>query len=276
MKNKIGRIWNLILIIIVFQLISCQKKIENKDITIIDNIVLGTPANTCGKYLDSLGIQSKVFFTRPIFYTFEKNILDNRIKFWYTTRFNYSDFGNANRSHLGLYYTISQSDAIVSYIVFIVNVLKPVFIFDDKKEEFIASLGSEYSYGGLSQSVCCLELDAILNALKAKYGEPQKYEKRSNNYYEIYGNEIKEYRTNPDSLFSFGQNELYVWNTKYVKISFFNGFTTPRMYFDIKTKFYSFEQAPNINEFTCNFGAYIQYELTNEAIKKLGLDKEKI
>ncbi len=275
MKKKTYYFSLCIITFLLLTVFSCKNKIDKKEITIIDDVVLGKPKPSFEKYLDSLGIASNVFFTKPFFYNTDQNILDYRIKFWYTTRFNFSSYSTDKTSHLGLFYTINKSDAVVGLVVIIANIMIPALVYDVDQDK-VSMISQEYGYGGISQSVCISELTDIQSKLQSKYGIPKIVEKKSNNYYVLEGNNINAYRTAPDSLFAMLQNELYVWETKYLDITFFNGITDFNRFYDTAKNEYYFGKKQNSTSILCNFGACITYLLKNETQKKLGLDKDKI
>lgn len=276
--KKIKRISIIVISILSILIIICTScnKIDEKEITIIDDIVLGKPSNTFYNYLDSIGIPSKAFFTRPFFTSDEKNILENRIKLYYTNQFNFTQYKNDKSDHFGFYYQIlDNNNNNVGLIVMIGSVMPTVII--NSQGDNISFIDDNVTRGGINQSVCVFLLDDILYKLESKYGKGTKIEKESNPLYLIKGSNVETYQTGIDSLST--ENVRYDWKTQYINISFCYGIPDPNTWFIPETNIYywgKFNYMTGTHPMKCNYGASITYQLNNKAMKELGFDKNKI
>lgn len=261
-----------ILSILLIVCASCNK-INEKEITIIDDIVLGKPSKIFFEYLDSLGIPNDVFFIKPFFNSDDGSLLDNRIKLYYTNQFNYANYACDNSCHLGVFYPIANSSGnIVRLDVIIINSMPAYYI---ENGEF-SLIDKKNTNNSINQSVFVTICSEIRCKLEAKYGTPKDIQNQSNLCYIFSKNAVEGFEVDPNEQLVLGENVRYEWETEYMYINFYSGIYSKYAQFNKEEKRYVFGNKLNLSTSPCYFSPYISYQLKNETIKKLGLDKDKI
>ena len=169
MKNKIGYYGYLIFIILALQLISCQKKIDKIDVTIIDDVVLGKNSETFDNYLDSLGISKKVFYT-DINQFYDENQDFNKLKIndYYTKQFDLPQYKDAHNKvcHYGLYQSVTWAESmkICGLIIIFGTTTNPILITKKGFENLTDLTGIE----GVNESIYIVFVNDIIKIILKK------------------------------------------------------------------------------------------------------------
>lgn len=268
-----------ILVLAVFSctLTSCKNEIDKKDLTVIDGVQLGTSLDALYKQFDSLKVSNKIIYTKLMFSDFAESG-KNKLKVYVTDIFNTSKYGSEETEHYGIYYPtkLTGTKNVVGLNVLLVHTA-PAFLIS--KFEF-SNLTKETQITGISQDISDEQADDIATMLSKKYGTPTdtltfEYTK----FYVLEGTQIRDYHS--DSL---NVGELYFWETKHVRIKYFKGIRSPNSTYNTQDHSYMtyFDSNPfrvinfENGERPCRSYSYITYELTDEAIQQLGLDKPRL
>ena len=257
-------------------LASCNQ-ISSKDITVIEGVRLGTTIDELYSQFDSLKIPAKIFFTKIIF-SASDDIGQNKFKNYVTDLFNSSNYGSQFVQHYGLYYptTMSGTKNVVSLAILLIHTSPSIAI----SNRGITHLTKETNIPGIGQDISYSQADDIAIMLSNKYGKPSDTLKSEYlKFYVIKGTQIIDYHSDSSNI-----GELLIWKTKYVDVKYFKGISSPTNTFDSKAHSYTtyFDNSPfrkidyDRGERPCRSYSYISYELNDEAIKKLELDKAKL
>ncbi len=260
----------LFLISSISLFISCNR-IEYKDLEIFEGIHLGTSRNNYTKQLDSLGIKSNIFYTKPFLGAEEAK--SNRVKEATSELLDFSDYENkgADIRHCSLL----MGEQTPEY-----NAISGLYVFLGHTEEAIGI--SKYTKElWFSQSVAISYLDNVKNMLMRKYGKPIEENKELDyhKFFVLSGNGFKKYDINDNE-----KPKITKWKNKYFTVTLFQGFSNPNSVYNKKTKHYSFvffgkkgnKVDLNTNEEPCISFSYIYYNLTKEAVEKLNLGNSNI
>jgi hypothetical protein len=258
--------------------ISCNN-ISEEEVTVIDNIVLGQNMTKFNKQMDSLSIHHQNFLTKLYLDNFN-DIIDenNHINMYYSNIFNFSEAKSNHNDHLGLLYpiTLTGTENNIGLIVLLGHTGKPILSSIVEKDTF---LQSEKHFG---QDTNKNVIDKIKEMYVSKYGNPtSEYESKFNLLYVIEKNQINKY-TDTTRV-----GKEINWNTKYMNITLFTGVDSYDCTYDIDKRYYTetiwslgqrviAKNNIKASEIPCYSYAYIKYELNDEAIRKLKLDKTKI
>ncbi len=275
--------YNLV-IFFAITIVSC-KSIDKNELKTINDIQLGISLKEYSSLLETLNIKQKSFLTGIHFPNYDLN--SHSKSFHYTTNFDFSNYKGKNTSHLGLLYpeVIAGTENIMGLFVLLVHTDNPRFILHRYSEP--QNIGGKYT--SISQHVAIDVLDEIEDMYTRKYGKPIDTITESIfiTYKEISSTEIKSYRP-PDIE---GVYQELIWETKYLRISFFKGMFVNQEKFDTETNRYAYnigldlEGKPEVQEIKvdykngetfCNSYPFIKYELKQDAIDKLKLDNIKI
>lgn len=275
--------FTIALLTIIF--ISGCNSIDKKELKIIDDIQLGTSVAEYDSLLTKLNIERQDFLTTIFFMNY--NFSSNTLNFPYTKNFDFSNFRSSRNKHLGLLYptTLAGTDNIISLSVILVHTETPLFVLPKEVEPQIVS----DDYTCVSQHVSGDVIDAIENMYNSKYGKAKDTitEPMFIRFFKIQGDGIKAY--NPPDIKDFFQE--IVWETKYLKIRLFKGIPSSEEKFDKKENRYRYKIGTNDQgipevrdikvdyqngETMCRAYSFIQYEIKQEIIDKLKLDKKKI
>lgn len=273
MTQKVFNKINCILFVIIYIGISGCNRINPKEITVINDIKLGSTLEEFYIQCDSLNIEKKSFYTKRILTNI--NDLDEcKIRLYVTDIFNSSNYSTKYTQHLGLFCPIrfEGTKNIVGLAVLIVHTSPASLITKDRFEDLEEK-------PCVSQDIVSDQVDEIENLLSHKYGKPTDSFESDYLEFVIERNEIRSYRS--DSL-NNGVN--LVWKTKYLDITLFKGIASPTNTFDLNNLSYNmhFKNNPHreINyddgERPCYAYTYIKYVLNREAIKNLKLDNIKL
>jgi effector-binding domain-containing protein len=278
--NKLIRFFSIIAL--SFCCTTSCNNISIEDITIIDNIELGGDIDKFDKQMDSLSIPKSIFLTKMNLMSSEDILdLNNNIKMYYTTIFDFVELKGEFNNNIGLLYPSNNTEinANVGLTVILGHTKKPRLLLDAiEYENFVP--GNYFSPDLANPHIIKIE-----KLYKEKYGKPtsEKYTKDTP-FYVINNNTIKKF-IDPTRV-----GKEITWKTKYINITFFEGLKSYDNTFKTDQKYYK-ESLMSLafgangtgvydplekNETNCFSYAYIKYELNSEALKELKLDVKKI
>ena len=269
MANKI-----LVLILSFTLFISC-KKISLKDLTVIDDIKLGMNEDAFNSQLDSLHIKQEVFYTKVIFTNLDE-VDNDRVNCYYTDIFNNSKYSSSISKTYGIYYPTNWAGTknIIGLIVLLVHTDNAIAMTSNG----YGNITKESKISGISQNLSVAQTDDIAQMLSNKYGKPLDTSKfEFTTFFVFQGNQIKDYRSDSNNV-----GELLTWKTKCFDIKYFKGIASTESVFNSKenTYFSIIDKTSTIDynngERPCRSYSYIIYQLNDETIKKLQLDKPKL
>jgi hypothetical protein len=248
-------------------LMSCNS-ISKEDLTVIDNVQLGTKGKNFYQYCDSLNILKDDFVTLS-FISHNTNLDDYRVKFYYSEVVNIGMFSGFGHMSIGLYYPViySGTDNVVQLNVLLAHKQTPINI---------EKLQGDRSLTCADQNVNELLLENIYSLLVGKYGRPKEIQKTGTvKMFVIEKNTVKEYGVNVEN-----QGNVYRWETKALEITFFTGIKEYNESYLIKQACYEFnrvkDSTTSVDKWTCKTYPYIQYSIKQNVIEKLKLDKVNI
>jgi hypothetical protein len=272
---------NIYLCLLTFLFISCDG-INQKDISIIENIRLGQEVNSFYKQLDSLGIK-KILYYNVIAPRYQNSSFSEDYYFpaYTSLLFDFSEFNNRNErlSHPSPLIPVTHQGTkkVIGTIVLLGHTNKPWLFFVPDHLKDIYSRNDHFR-----QDINELAFSKILKSYENKYGKPDKVDTSMfNEYFIIKGNSIdKGYDETKESI-------TYHWKTKYIDIKLFKGFNLNAIY---SHEFKRYKESTNLlysnpsgssanpleGQFECVSLPYIMYSLNEKAIKKLGIDKMKL
>jgi len=258
---------------ILIILTSCTK-ITKKDVTIIDDIRLGTTEDGFNRQCDSLKNQQILFYTNSIFgrlFSSSENLDEFRIKGYVTNIFNTSYYNGDSPTlqHYGLFSLINENgtenivglNVLLGYMLTTKNYNLPLF----------------------SQNMSCSQIESIDRMLTEKYGKPDSILKNQNlTFYVLKKNKLLSYSSDTSN---FG--EMLIWKTKYLDITFFKGLASGTDTYNSKKNSYQIHFDYNIKRIIsyeeynegirpCYSFSYICYKLNDPAIKDLDLERVKL
>lgn len=269
---------NKILISIAYFILiltSCSR-INPKDITVIDGIRLGMDEEIFYSQLDSLNIKQQTFYTKGIF-TDLNEVDDYRMNGYITDIFNSSKYSSTFTHTYGIYYptVMTGTRNIIGLKVLLVHTDNALAI----TQNGTGNITKKSKIPALSQNLSYNQIDEIANMISTKYGKPSDtlvFE--LTNFFVIKKNQVKNYHSD-----SINIGELLIWKTKFLDIEYFKGIESLESTFNSKENTYftiidkSYRQIDYENgERPCRSYAYISYQLNEESIKKLELDKTKL
>lgn len=269
---------NIKLFVITVILLSSCSNIDKKEITIVDDIVLGLRKKDMFTQIDSLGLIKNTYLTKSFFSNIDE-IEDNMITTYETHVFDLSKY-QLETSHIGLFYPITAStsnDNIIGVNILFGHTNSPTLISPDG----LFNLEKESGKKSFFQDIPFDLLQEIRYELKSKYGEPIVKSKKAkeNEFYVIEKSLIKEFIGGESEIETGAITE---WKTKYLDIKLFEGLYSNRSTFTNKGYSYSFNTDGKIkvrllgdNESPCVSYVYLQYKLNKETVEKLKLNEAK-
>jgi hypothetical protein len=263
MKKKIKPI---IILSLVF-VFSCHSYTK-QDLKVIDNLLLGLKVNDFYKACDSIGLENKLFVTRTVIK--ENDTIRNfALRYYCTDKFNLTEYHKRGQDHLGLFYltTLAGTDNIFKLNVLLIHTEPPIFASSFLPESYKDSMAV------LSQDVNELLIEEIKNLFLQKYETPKQTITGNNVPIKvIIKNEVIDFMQGPTD-----DGIMYVWETQALIIKYFTGIKNPKNWYSKENRDYwkGYDPITKLSEgdFHCRFGAYISYEVKDEALKKLNLDK---
>jgi hypothetical protein len=274
-NRKIKALFTSVFFLLLF---SCDN-IPKKEITIIDDIVLGQNIPSLYKQMDSLSIPHKGFL-KDISINNYNAILDKNsyTHLYYSDIFNFSDERSIYNEHFGLLWPIALTgtDNNVSLIVLLGHTREPIL--EGEAKNYANSISEKYFKQDVNKNV----IEKIEELYISKYGKPTyEWESELNSIYVIEKDGINQYLNDK----RIGKE--IIWKTKYIDIKLFKGLDSYDCSYNTIRHNYSHiiwrigESKPvkdnlGSNDIPSYSYAYIKYELNEEAIKKLNLKKIKI
>jgi hypothetical protein len=254
-------------------LISCndeQKSISKENLTITEDIVLGSDIDSMYKALKEKKILPGFFYTKMSFSDYSETN-NYSLGIYYTDIFNLSEYRNSliNLNHYGFLYPIELTGT---------NKLLGMNILLVSTQEQLFTSPVKLSSPSVIQEVNELLLDEIENLFSKKYGKPVN--RTTSSFYPVYhieGNQIKEYGS------AGAEAEIVSWETDYLTIDFFKGIKSYETEYDPITPQYQFwwtvggEPKPVKPKFGNKFShsmPYISYMLKDTTVKILKLEKK--
>lgn len=282
---KLLRIKGVIIVITIFislLSIGCSKKqIDKKNLTIIDEIVLGQSMDSLISSYSKMQEPQNIFYTKFTFNSISE-LQYNAISAHFTKVFDLSDYSNniINLYHIGILYptVLIGTNNVIQMDVLLVSTGIP---FSINPMDVNNAIGNNLC---IQQEVNELLISKIIEMYKSKYGEPKTYSNINNyNIYVIENNNIKKYTTGNE------EGQLYIWENKFMKITFFTGnksyYTTftrnPAQYnYIISFGGGGYKKHPEIDYdhgiVSCYSFPYIEYCIKDTIISELGLKSPKI
>jgi hypothetical protein len=252
---------------------SCENSIvtvPKESITIVENIVLGSDADTLFINLKNRNVKVGNYKT-DLFFQDENTDNDNRIRIPYTEVFNFGEYRNKkiDLDHLGLIYPILLygTNRIQGLSVLLVSTHMQIFNSNNANDPVV------------KQEVNESLINDIEKLFIKKYGQPKSREKSKNHkVYSIEGSEIKEYDSTEDYC------DYVVWENEFMIIELFKGYKSYETSFNPINTCYSHEISGNSPQVVIPETGYtysrtmpaIHYQLKDTTIKILGLDKKMI
>jgi hypothetical protein len=286
MKNYIS----LLLIVVVFT--ACDN-VDKKDITVINGIVLGQKLDSAFyNQLPELGIENKLFCTT----SFSLNEQENNNNTCYmsiTKVFDLDEYAQAiPKEHfygvLHFLYQTGTNNLVGLAVILGTNYENSKYQIHDNPTDLKSFFSSPIKiktaegYPYIDQIVKPDVLDAIETMLKNKYGKPASDTQSTHNIYFV----LKNTRVNIDDSLDAGlfRSKVLTWETKNLEIKFVRGFNLMNFsVFDTKKESYGGDIVKDSTgvisadlkswQVPCFSYPYILYQLKNETIKKLKLDK---
>jgi hypothetical protein len=262
--------------ILLISFVSCEKKIPDDKLLVIENITLGQDSNKYDKQFDSLGIQNKKFVKKILLTTF-KDIINSNNYFntFYTNLFN---FGGYKIEHIGIIHptTLEGTNNNFTIKVLICRAVDPWIILE--AESYKSFVKEKY----LRQEVNIEVIKKIKNMYIEKYGYPDDISKSNlNSYFAIEDNNInRKYQEDIEATTN-------TWYEEYFTVTFFEGMDLNGIY-NIDKGSYVESTHPYISnlgneradilkgELNCNAFPYIEYKLNDKAIEILKLNNKKL
>ena len=259
-------------------LFSCNN-IDKKNFEVIEGIELGTNFKKYQEQLDSIGIQTKSFYTKSVFLDLNE-VEYNEIKGDISEIFNLSDFKNRQTNHYAILYptTLAGTDNVTGINVIIGHTSNSIYL---GKTGYV-DLTKRYGKNLFNQNISKDLLDQIKVMLTSKYGEPSldAFESIDNSFFVLQGYQIKEFIGEEKR-----KGKLTRWETEYLEIELFEGLASidavySKNVYNITTPLIGEPTALVIDfdkgERPCVTYVYIKYSLKQETINKLKLDEKKI
>ena len=261
-----------ILLILVFT--SCQG-IDKDDITIIDGVQLGMDEDAFNSQLDSLEINQDVFYTKVLFDNLDE-VDDTRVRFNFTDIFNNNKYNSSVSKTYGLYYPTNWAGTknIIGLTVLLVH-SDNALLFSNTG---FGNITKEKKISGISQNIPDEQSEDIARMLSEKYGPPMDTLKSDlTTFFVFQGKQIGKFHSDNSNL-----GELLIWKTKCIDIRYFKGIESSETFFNknLKGYFTILDKSSSIDydngERMCRSYGYIMYQLNDETIKKMKLDKRKL
>lgn len=267
------------LFIITISVLSCNR-IEKKNLEVIEGIQLGTTYKMYLKQIDSLGIQTKSFYTKSMFTNIDE-IENNQIRVNISDIFNLSDFRNSQTNHYAILNptTLAGTDNTIELNVILGHTGSSVLISDR-----LYDLTKEYGKSAFNQNISISFLDQIKNMLTSKYGEPslEGYKSEYNGFYAVKGKGFKEYIGDKNR-----KGKVTEWETDNLKIELFEGLQSVNAKYSKNGYTMVIQPSGKENNVVTDFDwgkgerpcvtyVFIKYSLKSETIKKLGLNDKKL
>lgn len=259
----------LYLPIILALLTSCERKINEKDIKVIEGIKLGLKYTDFNKYLDSLSIPRKDFLIEMEPQQFGLNTKKKKISTHISEIFNLVSYRSNTLKHYGFLQPVTEKTGtfVIGINVYLMNI-------NSAKSTDEDSYDNQNNEGLISQDVSLNLINEINKMLSKKYGIPKDTVVNvETEFYVSEANKINKYFSKSPN---FGKT--LIWETEDVKISFFNGIESMSKEYvsemkEYITLFNPKTQVENITtNSTCNSFAFINYQLKKNTMKKLNLD----
>lgn len=268
----------ILILLMTTVFVSCNS-IDKKDITVIENIQLGTSYKTFQKQLDSLGIKPKTFFTKTFFSEFNE-INENKITLNTSEIFNLIPYRKGTDIYSLIYpIKLTGTDNITGLNIIIGHTFGTNLITDNR----MYNLEKEFQTKSFNQNIPEDLVNDIKKLLISKYGNPtlDDYKSEYNDFYVIQGKEIKSYVGD-----SKVQCKVTKWETENLNIALYTGipssdakFTKDGFSYVIQPSGREHEIAEidtSTGEKQCKSYVYLKYELKSETIKKLKLNEKKL
>jgi hypothetical protein len=254
-------------IFILFCLISCNNKVPKDKLTIIDNLILGETKEEYQAQLKQLDIPNKNFYTQWLLFKPDDTVI-NKINFYYTKQFNFSEFIDKANSieHLGVFVPEFINNKNLSSLTILLG-------HTDEALATFDSIKVKGKYTQFRQDVSKEIINKIKDLYSIKYGKPEIQVDTTTykEYYLLFENAIQK-----NSIQSV-EHCTYIWETEYFRLTFFAGTnlnayyipgkgysqSTNRLFTNLKSESLSGNQQP------CYSVPYIKYELNSKALQKL-------
>jgi len=256
--------------------------IDKKKLEVIEGVQLGTTYKVYENQLNSLGIQTKLFYSKSSIENIDQ-LEYNQIRMYVSDIFNLSDYRANDTKHYTILYptTASGTDNVIGLSAIVGHTGFPYTINPD-----VFSVLKKSGIDLFNQNVSSLFLDEIKKMLNSKYGKPSLdgYESENNNFYVVEGRDVKNFIGNKKR-----KGRVTAWETEYLKIKLFEGLPSVDAVYKkdgytmvsqpegkeeeaLVTNFYNY----NKGQRPCYTYVYIKYELKPNVIKKLKLNIKKI
>jgi hypothetical protein len=255
---------------------SCNE-IDKKELTVIEDIVLGSDYKFFTNQLDSLNIKNMIFYSESYFSGYEE-IPNYQFKAYLTELFDLAKFGNQDLHHLGLFYpiTLEGNNNVIGLNV-IIGHTEPAFIIN--KTYGITNLSQEYNIFRFSQTITYSMLFEIKLMLISKYGQPKYENSNASDFisYYIKGKQIEEFTGDEKTT-----GTLCKWETEHLVIELFEGLPsrnvkfTPDGYIVVKDRKMLLPEDLKEGESFCQSYVCITYKIKSETLEKLKLDVSKL
>ena len=270
------KIFSFIMIILI--VVSCNN-VDKKDITVIENIQLGTNYTNFQRQLDSLGIKSKTFFSKTFFYEISE-INNNKITFHTSEIFNLEPYKKETNIYSLIYpIKMTGTDNIIGLSVIIGHTYDTKLFTNGE----LYNLAKEYKTQSFNQNIPEDLVKEIKLLLVSKYGSPilDDYKSENNSFFVLEGSEFKSYVGDAKI-----QCKLTTWETENLNIELYSGIPSSSATFTKDGFTYVIQPLGKENDVAlvdfskgekqCKSYVYINYQLKSETIKRLKLNEKKL
>ncbi len=271
-------------VIVVLFFTGCSS-LSQEEVTIIDQIMLGSKVST----FDSLELGLSTFYTNNFWRGDYIKEQKNGINLWTSNVLNFDNYnfknGQVDISHYGIIYPTMQNDKIRAVDVILVSSNNTTY-----SQEWFNPLSIQSTVTGMSFPVKTISstvrqdiVDVVVTKYTAKYGEPREY---TTDYHTLYTFKDGQIFTNSgieDENSELIQTTVLRWETKAYVIELCLGFRSGA-YFNTEEDGYVFtigSYEPKYNydspfdktKDNCVLSSFIRYRLKQQYVKNLGLDK---
>ena len=254
--------------------VSCTE-IKEKNLTVIDNLVLGKKYTEFINQYDSLNIPyTKFYIGFP--YLEADDILSNQMTIGYTKNFNLLP-SVVGEQHYGIYnpHKYEGTDNIVELNVLLGHTTNAWTLSPSGKT---IDITKETNVKSFTQCIREDLLDKIEAMLIKKYGEPDNIYHTDITFYYIDKKQTKKHTIRDDY-----NSKLLVWNTKNLEISFFKGIKTDSSFSKENGYFVAIDKKQKeegtelpLDHIQAYEYSYLLYRLNDKTITSLELDKPNI
>lgn len=257
-------------------LVGCNK-LDKKSLTVIDDINIGVPKDSLTVQFYMKNILQKELYTKSFFEDY--NDIENYKQYFQMSQvFDFPNFKNQNINHYGVYLPVIKTGTnnVIGLNILLGHTDNATLL---DQNLGIINISNETNIQSFDQNTRIDLLDKIESLLYEKYGEPTEKTKRDFiPFFVLEGKTANRYGTQNES-----KGDAVIWKTKNMEIIFFKGIPNYNTFYDTQNNayFYLFEDNSltkkiNKNQILCNQYAYISYNIDEETIKKLELDKIKL